>query len=482
MNYLPIFMDLRDQPCLVVGGSETAARKAELLLRAGARVDVVAAEPHAGWSRLEGRDRVRVVAASFDERLLDGKRAVIAVEEGAVAEQVSVAARARSIPVNVADQPALCSFILPSIIDRSPIVVAVSSGGESPVLARMLRARLETLVPAAYGRLASLASRAKGKVRAAIAHEQRRAFWERVFLSPVAEMVFSGREAEAEKQLDAMIAEAAAHDAARPGGCGEVYLVGAGPGNPDLLTFRALRLMQQADVIVHDRLVSQPILDMCRRDAERIYVGKERDDHAVPQEEINLLLVRLALAGKRTLRLKGGDPFIFGRGGEEIETLVEHGVPFQVVPGITAAAGVASYAGIPLTHRDYAQSVAFVTGHLKDNTFNLNWEGIARHDQTIVIYMGLKGLPLLCDALIQHGLDPSTPAAIVQHGTLPTQRVITGDLSTLTALAEAARLKAPTLIIVGNVVRLREKLGWFHPETHGEQAQRTPLEAPDHLR
>jgi len=448
-------------------------------LRAGARVDVAAPQLHEAWARLPHAEHVARVADSFASALLDGKDAVIVVEEDAVvAKSIADAARARHIPVNVADKPALCSFILPSIIDRSPIMVAVSSGGESPVLARMLRARLETLIPAAYGRLGALASRCKDRVRAAVKPEQRRAFWEKVFLSPVAEMVFSGREAEAEKQLDAMIADAATHDISR----GEVYLVGAGPGNPDLLTFRALRLMQQADVIVHDRLVSQPILDMCRRDAERIYVGKERDDHAVPQEEINLMLVRLAKEGKRTLRLKGGDPFIFGRGGEEIETLVEHGVPFQVVPGITAAAGVASYAGIPLTHRDYAQSVAFVTGHLKENTFNMNWEGIARHDQTIVIYMGLKGLPLLCDALIKHGLTADTPAAIIQHGTLPTQRVVTGTLTTLPELAAAAGLKAPTLIIVGNVVKLREKLGWYQPEQHSEQTQRGPLETPDHLR
>jgi len=479
MKYLPIFLDLRGRHCLVAGGSETAARKAELLLRAGARVDVVAPALHEAWARLPHAENVQRVADQFTPVLLEGKDAVIVVEDStAVAQSIADAARARHIPVNVADKPALCSFILPSIIDRSPIMVAVSSGGESPVLARMLRARLETLIPAAYGRLSALAARYKDRVRAVVKPEQRRAFWEKVFLSPVAEMVFSSREAEAEKQLLAMIADAATHDISR----GEVYLVGAGPGNPDLLTFRALRLMQQADVIVYDRLVSQPILDMCRRDAERIYVGKERDDHAVPQEEINLMLVRLAKAGKRTLRLKGGDPFIFGRGGEEIETLAEHGVPFQVVPGITAAAGVAAYAGIPLTHRDYAQSVAFVTGHLKENTFNLNWEGIARHDQTIVIYMGLKGLPLLCEALIKHGLDATTPAAIVQQGTLPTQRVVTGTLATLPELAAAAGLKAPTLIIVGNVVKLREKLGWFQPELHSEQAHRTPLETPDHLR
>ena len=479
MNYLPIFLDLRDRHCLLVGGSETAARKAELLLRAGAKVAVAAPELHEGFARLPNAERLHRVADAFAAELLDGIDLVVVVEEDeGRAKLASDAARARHLPVNVADKPALCSFILPSIIDRSPIVVAVSSGGESPVLARMLRARLETLVPAAYGRLSALASRYKARVREAIKPEQRRAFWEKVFLSPVAEMVFSGRDGEAERQLDEMIREGAENAA----GHGEVYLVGAGPGNPDLLTFRALRLMQQADVIVYDRLVSQPILDMCRRDADRIYVGKERDDHAVPQEEINLMLVRLAQEGKRVLRLKGGDPFIFGRGGEEIETLAEHGVPFQVVPGITAAAGVASYAGIPLTHRDYAQSVAFVTGHLKENTFNMNWEGIARRDQTIVIYMGLKGLPLLCEALIKHGLPADTPAAIVQHGTLPTQRVITGDLSTLPALADDAGLKAPTLIIVGNVVKLREKLGWYQPELHQEQLHRTPLEAPAYLR
>lgn len=479
MDYLPIFLDLRDRHCLVVGGAETASRKAELLLRAGAYVDVVAHDMHEGFERLPHIDHLNHVAEVFSVDLLDGKDVVIVVEEDmATAKAIADAARARHIPVNVADKPALCSFILPSIIDRSPIMVAVSSGGESPVLARMLRARLETLIPAAYGRLSALASRYKTAVKDAIKPQQRRAFWEKVFLSPVAEMVFSGRDIEAEKQLKAMIKEGGEHDISR----GEVYLVGAGPGNPDLLTFRALRLMQQADVIVYDRLVSLPILDMCRRDAERVYVGKERDDHAVPQEEINLMLVRLAKEGKRTLRLKGGDPFIFGRGGEEIETLVEHGVSFQVVPGITAAAGVASYAGIPLTHRDYAQSVAFVTGHLKENTFNMNWEGIARRDQTIVIYMGLKGLPLLCEALIKHGLPADTPAAIIQHGTLPTQRVITGDLNTLPALAENAGLKAPTLIIVGNVVKLREKLGWFQPELHTEQAQHTPLDTPDQVR
>ncbi len=451
-------MDLRGHRCLVVGGSENAARKAELFLKAGAYVTVVADELDAAFQHVAGVERLSQVKGPFTPALLDGVDAVIAAQaERAQNEPVAAAARARHLPVNVVDTPDLCSFILPSIIDRSPLVVAVSSGGEAPVLARLLRARLETLIPAAYGRLGALAAKFKGAVREKILPGERRAFWEKVFQSPIAEMVYAGRDAEAEKQLADLLEK----DAGRKLTQGEVYLVGAGPGNPDLLTFRALRLMQQADVIVHDRLVSQPILDMCRRDAERIYVGKERDDHALPQEQINLLLARLAKEGKRVLRLKGGDPFIFGRGGEEIETLVQHGIPFQVVPGITAASGVASYAGIPLTHRDYAQSVAFVTGHLKENTVNLNWGGIARSDQTLVIYMGLKGLPMLCEELIRHNLSPGTPAAIVQQGTLPSQKVVTGTLATLPQLAEAAKLKAPTLIIVGHVVTLRDKLKWF---------------------
>ena len=458
MNYFPFFMDLRGRRCLVVGGSETAARKAELFLRAGARVDVVADGLDEAFRHIEGKERVSRIAGPFQPGMLDGVDAVIAAEgERARNETVAVAARARHLPVNVVDTPDLCSFILPSIIDRSPLVVAVSSGGEAPVLARLLRARLETLIPAAYGRLGALAAKFKAAVREKILPSERRAFWEKVFQSPIAEMVYAGRDVEAERRL----AELLEKDAGKKITQGEVYLVGAGPGNPDLLTFRALRLMQQADVVVHDRLVSQPILDMCRRDAERIYVGKERDDHALPQEQINLLLARLAKEGKRVLRLKGGDPFIFGRGGEEIETLVQHGIPFQVVPGITAASGVASYAGIPLTHRDYAQSVAFVTGHLKENTVNLNWGGIARSDQTLVIYMGLKGLPMLCAELIRHHLAPETPAAIVQQGTMPTQKVVTGTLATLPQRAESAGLHAPTLIIVGHVVTLRDKLKWF---------------------
>ena len=476
MDYLPIFLDLRGRKGLVVGGGDTAARKASLMLNAGAWVHAVSTEPlSAAFGELAGSDRLIHIQAEFQAAHLDGVDVVFAASEDAdLDRRVHDAARARHLPVNVVDKPDICSFIMPSIIDRSPVMVAVSSGGEAPVLSRLLRARLETLIPAGYGRLAALAGRFKKAVRAKFnTTSERRRFWEKAFLSPIAEMVFSGREQEAEANLQALL-----DNSSLTPGVGEVYLVGAGPGNPDLLTFRALRLMQQADVVVYDRLVSPPILDMCRRDADRFYVGKERDNHAVPQDEINMVLVRLAQEGKRVLRLKGGDPFIFGRGGEEIETLREYGVPFQVVPAVTAAAGVASYAGIPLTHRDHAQALILVTGHLKDGTMDLDWDMLCRPRQTIVIYMGLKGLVTLCDEMQAHGLPGDTPAAIVQQGTTLNQRTVTGTLATLPMLAAKAELKPPTLIIVGSVVSLHAKLNWFNPEPGEDDHWHTPLDRP----
>src|SRR5574340_594465 len=461
MDFFPVFLNIKGRSCVVVGGGEVAARKAAMLRQAGARITVVAPALCPSLAQQAERGELAYLPERFrPEHLADAVLVIAATDDRAVNQQASDAAGRLRIPVNVVDNPDLCSFIMPSVIDRTPVLVAVSTGGASPVLARLLRARLETLIPAAYGRLATLAAALRHQVKRHFTNpERRRMFWEKALQGPAAEMVFAGQEKAARAYLEQALQ--AENDAPARG---EVYLVGAGPGNPDLLTFRALRLMQQADVVVHDHLVAAPVLEMTRRDAQRIYVGKERDNHTMPQEAINDLLVRLAKEGKRVLRLKGGDPFIFGRGGEEIETLSSHGVPFQVVPGITAASGVASYAGIPLTHRDYAQSCVFVTGHLKDGSMNLDWEALARPRQTIVIYMGLLGLPVLCQQLIAHGLPATTPAAIVQQGTTPSQRVLTGTLDTLPGQATAAKLKPPTLIIVGDVVRLRDKLAWFAPE------------------
>jgi uroporphyrin-III C-methyltransferase/precorrin-2 dehydrogenase/sirohydrochlorin ferrochelatase len=457
MDFLPIFANVKNKRCLVVGGGAVGARKAGVLLDAGAKVCVVAPEID---DELKANANVEAVVARFEARHLDGVTLVIAAtNDREVNKQVSELAQARNIPVNVVDDPELCSFIMPAILDRSPLMVAFSSGGASPVLTRMMRGKLETSIPQNYSKLAAFAERFREAVKQRVSNPaKRRIFWENVFEGVVAEKVLTGDEASAEAMLQQMLANE--DNIVR----GEVYLVGAGPGDPDLLTFRALRLMQKADVVVYDALVSQPIVEMTRRDAERIYVGKRRADHALPQEDINLLLVRLAKEGKRVLRLKGGDPFIFGRGGEEIETLAAEGIAFQVVPGITAASGVASYAGIPLTHRDHAQSCVFVTGHLKDGTMNLDWEQLARPRQTVVVYMGLHGLDVLCARLIEHGLPDTTPIAIVQHGTQPTQRVITGTLATLPAIAEREQPQAPTLIIIGGVVTLRDKLAWFHPQ------------------
>ena len=456
MDFLPIFANIKNKHCLVVGGGEVGARKAGVLLEAGALVRVVAPEIS---DALKSAPGVEPVLARFEEAHLNGVALVIAAtDDREVNKQVSQLAQARNLPVNVVDDPELCSFIMPAIMDRSPLMVAFSSGGASPVLTRMMRGKLETVIPQNYSRLAGFAERFRETVKQRVTNPaKRRIFWENIFEGVVAEKVLTGDEQSAEAMLQQMLVDE--DNIVR----GEVYLVGAGPGDPDLLTFRALRLMQKADVVVYDALVSKPIVDMTRRDAERIYVGKKRNDHTLPQEEINLLLVRLAQEGKRVLRLKGGDPFIFGRGGEEIEMLAAEGIPFQVVPGITAASGVASYAGIPLTHRDHAQSCVFVTGHLKDGTMNLDWEQLARPRQTVVVYMGLHGLDSLCAKLIEHGLPENTPIAIVQHGTQPTQRVITGTLATLPAIAEREKPQAPTLIIVGGVVTLRDKLAWFHP-------------------
>ncbi len=459
MDLLPIFLDVKNRPCLVVGGGEVAARKVSLLSRAGARIRVIAPVLGPTLAELKGHGEIIHEQREYEpEDLHDSCLVVAATDDAATNQQISVQARRLNIPVNVVDQPTLSSFIMPSIIDRSPVIAAVSTGGASPVLARLIRARLESLIPAGYGRLAELASRYRSRVKAALADAgDRRRFWEEVLQGGIAERVFSGHLDEADKMM------ATALEQREPSGdIGEVYLIGGGPGDPDLLTFRALRLMQRADVVVYDRLVAQPILDLVRRDAERIYVGKENSHHVMPQEQINQTLVRLAKQGKRVVRLKGGDPFIFGRGGEEIDTLTEERIPFQVVPGITAASGCASYAGIPITHRDYAHAAVFVTGHLKDGTLDLNWDMLAQPQQTVVFYMGLMGLPVICRELLAHGVAPDMPAALVQQGTTPSQRVHTGTIATLPAIAEREKPKPPTLIIIGEVVKLREKLNWYH--------------------
>jgi len=463
MDYFPLFIDLKNKPCLVVGAGEVAARKIELLAKAGANITVIAPEISHNINQLQtSYPSLTILKKDFSIEDINQQRLIIsATNQADVNELVASCAQKHNIPVNVVDNPELCSFIVPAIIDRSPVVAAISSGGASPVLSRLLRAKLESLIPPAFGRLAQLANKYRSLVKEHInPPSERRIFWEKTLQGSIAELFYSGKETEAEALLKSAILNSSGTHEVK----GEVYLIGAGPGDPDLLTFRALRLMQQADVVVYDRLVSPEILELIRRDAEKIYVGKQKSNHSLAQESINELLARLAKSGKRVVRLKGGDPFIFGRGGEEIETLVEHNIHFQVVPGITAASGCATYAGIPLTHRDHAQSCTFITGHLKDNTVNLNYQQLVAPNQTIVIYMGLTGLENICQSFIQHGASTELPIALIQQGTTHTQRVITGTLSTMPELIKNQNIQAPTLIIIGTVVSLHKSLKWFHPE------------------
>lgn len=461
MNYLPIFINITQKPCLVVGGGDIAYRKINLLLKANAQVSCVAQACCNGVTQLAKNNTITVIEKAFEPSDIKSQVLIVsATNDRALNAQVSDLAKNANIPVNVVDSPDLCTFIMPSIVDRSPIVIAISSAGKAPVLARLIRAKLESTIPNAYGKLAELAGSFRAQVKAKFNNiEDRRYFWEKAFSGVVAEKVFSGKTDEAELDLQTQL------DKSTDSEMGEVYLVGGGPGDPDLLTFKALRLMQQADVILYDRLVSDEVMELVRRDAELIYVGKERDNHSVPQNGINQLLVDLAKQGRRVCRLKGGDPFIFGRGGEEIETLAENGVPFQVVPGITAASGCSTYSGIPLTHRDYSQSCRFVTGHLKDGTMNLPWDELAVEQQTIVFYMALKGSKHLSEQLQAHGMRGDMPVALVEKGTTPEHKVHTTTLAKLPDLVANETIHAPTLIIVGEVVKLREKLNWFDAES-----------------
>jgi uroporphyrin-III C-methyltransferase / precorrin-2 dehydrogenase / sirohydrochlorin ferrochelatase len=442
----------------VIGGGDVATRKVTMLLKADAAITLISPEICHELNTLVDEKKIKYVRTGFEKsQLQDACLVIAATDDAQVNEAVSLAAKEKNIPVNVVDAPDLCTFTMGSIIERSPIVIAVSSEGNAPVLARYIRTKIETMLPAGYGRIAAIAGEFRDAVKDKFPTTQaRRHFWEGVLQGPMVERVLAGQEQAARDLLKDIL-----HDADTTANKGEVYLVGGGPGDPDLLTFRALRLMQQCDVCVYDKLVSPEVMGLVRRDAELIYVGKARDQHTMPQEEINALLARLALQGKRVLRLKGGDPFIFGRGGEEIETLMEHGVPFQVVPGITAANGVSSYAGIPLTHRDYAQACLFITGHLRDGALDLDWVAMSRPKQTVVVYMGLVGLAQICEKLIAHGVSPSMPVAVVQQGTMQRQRVVTATLADLAEKVTLAEMKPPCLTIIGDVVQLREKLNWF---------------------
>lgn len=456
MDIFPISLKLQQQPCLIVGGGHIAYRKAVLLAKAGAVIHVIAPEIESNLLEIVESSQGQYVQAPFspDIQLRNYRLVIAATNDKAVNIQVFEACEAEKILVNSVDDPPHCRFMVPAIIDRSPLVVSIATNGTSPVLSRQIRTQLEATIPHGMGKLADFSGQWRASVKAKIINpDERRIFWEDLYASPLKEHVFNDNIAEANRLIEQALLEWKAPK-------GEVYLVGAGPGDPELLTLKALRLMQQADVIIYDRLVSPAILELCRRDADKIYVGKARSNHSVPQEGINALLVEYAAQGKRVCRLKGGDPFIFGRGGEEIQELFAAGVAFQVVPGITAASGCSAYAGIPLTHRDYAQSVRFLTGHLKEGSPELPWKELVYENQTLVLYMGLVGLEKICTQLIAHGQRPNMPVALISKGTTPEQKVVVGTLADIASKVSEYQIQAPTLTIIGEVVSLREQLQW----------------------
>ncbi len=469
MNTFPLFFKLNDQPILIVGGGDVAQRKADLLSRAGAHITIIAPKISDEIRALLFDPKHQLIDQVYDTPYLAGKRIVIAAtDDDRLNRQVHADCQALNIPVNVVDTPPLCDFIFPAIVDRSPIVIGISSNGKAPVLARLTRARLETLIPQGYGKLAKLAGDMRDEVKSKIPTlTGRRQFWENAFEGKVSELMFAGRDDEAAIALQQSLADTHARlnqtDATQQPSnpSGEVYIVGAGPGDPELLTFKALRLMQQADIVYYDALVSDEVLDLCRRDADKVFVGKKRSNHTVAQQGINALLIDSAKTGKRVVRLKGGDPFIFGRGGEEIEALRAANIPYQVVPGITAATAASCYAGIPLTHRDHAQSVRFVTGFLKSGEPNQGFASLTNPSETIVFYMGLDSLERLTKGLLQVGRSADTPIAIISHASKPTQQVLTGTLSDIVAKHTLNPLPTPALLIVGDVVRLHATLAWY---------------------
>lgn len=461
MDYLPIFLDIRNRRVIVDGGETVAARRVERALLAGAKVEVFSDALSDEFRDLITHENLTHHTRPLEAADFPGVSVAYGASDDPARDAIlHKAAKAHCVLANVADVSEYCDFITPSVVDRSPLVVAISSGGTAPVIARILRARIESLLPPAYGRLAEFVGNFRDQVSEKLKKTlDRRRFWESTLEGPVGDLFLAGAAGSAEKHL---LAELDAASSDNPGKkIGEVYLVGAGPGDPDLLTFRALRLMQRADVVVYDRLVGDDILTLMRRDAQRIYVGKLPKQHTMQQEDISQLLVNLALEGKRVLRLKGGDPFIFGRGGEEIEKLAENDIPFQVVPGVTAAAGCAAYAGIPLTHRDHAQSCMFVTAHGRDGVLGLDWETLIRPRQTVAVYMGLTSLQYLVDGIVARGINPETPAAIIDNGTRENQRVVIGTVTNLEARAKAENLKGPAIIVIGSVVTLHENLAWF---------------------
>jgi uroporphyrin-III C-methyltransferase/precorrin-2 dehydrogenase/sirohydrochlorin ferrochelatase len=459
MQYFPLFHHMDKRACLIVGGGTVAQRRARSLIAAGAEIHLISKEilPALESLLIERGANFEKKAIDLTNLADDYMLVIAATNDRAVNLAVANFAKANRIPVNVVDDPSAGDFIFPSIIDRAALTVAISNSGNSPILSRLLKKQIDAYLPAAFTELSDFVGEQRQRVKISIPEDSiRKKFWENILQGTVAEAIYAGKEQRAHGLFESALADPEKFNLQ-----GEVYLIGAGPGDPELLTLKAFRLLQKADIVFYDRLVSDEVMALIGPEVELIYVGKNRDKHAVPQHDINHLLVEQAKKGKRVVRLKGGDPFLFGRGGEEIQTLVDYQVAFQIVPGITAASGCSAYAGIPLTHRDHAQSVQFVTGQLKDGTVDLDWTELISPVKTLVFYMGLKSLPIICESLIKYGMKPDTHVALIEKGTTHDQRVLVSTLKEMDAVLASEQVASPSLFIVGSVVQLADKLRWF---------------------
>ena len=455
MDNFPIFLEIKNKPVLVIGGGDIALRKIKLLIKSKPNLTVVAKNFCEEILDLKDRYSIDIIQKDFHPDDIEFPMIMIAATNNKLLnKQIAQIGIKKKIPVNVVDQPSLCTFTMGSIVERGSLVVSISSSGKAPVLVRQLREKIEMMIPDAYKDLVDLAGSLRDKVKKSIkVNNKRRIFWEKFFDVENIQS-FLNQNKTLTKKFNSLLRS-------MKNNTGEVYLVGAGPGERDLLTIRALHLMQKCDVCIYDNLVSDEVIELVRRDADMIFAGKKRDQHTFSQEKINDLLVKYAKKGKKVLRLKGGDPFIFGRGGEEIESLMSHKINFQVVPGISAANGVAAYAGIPLTHRDYAQSCLFLTGHFKDGKIDFDWPKLITEKQTLVIYMGLLSLPDFIKELVEHGQNKTMPVAVIQSGTTSAQRVIVGNIGSIKSKVVRSKIKSPALVIIGEVVKLRDQLKWF---------------------
>ena len=455
MDNFPIFLEIKNKPVLVIGGGDIALRKIKLLIKSKPNLKVVAKNFCEEILDLKDRYSIDIIQKDFHPDDIEFPIIIIAATNNKLLnKQIAQIGGKKKIPVNVVDQPSLCTFTMGSIVERGSLVVSISSSGKAPVLVRQLREKIEMMIPDAYKDLVDLAGSLRDKVKKSIkVNNKRRIFWEKFFDVENIQS-FLNQNKTLTKKFNSLLRS-------MKNNTGEVYLVGAGPGERDLLTIRALHLMQKCDVCIYDNLVSDEVIELVRRDADMIFAGKKRDQHTFSQEKINDLLVKYAKKGKKVLRLKGGDPFIFGRGGEEIESLMSHKINFQVVPGISAANGVAAYAGIPLTHRDYAQSCLFLTGHFKDGKIDFDWPKLVTEKQTLVIYMGLLSLPDFIKELVGHGQNKTMPVAVIQSGTTSAQRVIVGNIGSIKSKVVRSKIKSPALVIIGEVVKLRDQLKWF---------------------